>query len=161
MKDRGLTDVFRNVKTYIYNRADAMGPGFNYHLKTNTSLKVSLMERLRDFTQNGMLRIRSMSYLEEARTIARDGDSIEAPGSMKDDRVLAMSFAVHCWEDRCRKDMMLQHRTRESEAARQRLSITDQVYLFQQNQLSQFFAAKSRQRTQDRMAAVRSGWRNR
>lgn len=161
IKDRGLQDVFKNVKTYIYNRADAMGPGFNYHFKTNVSLKVSLMERLRDFMQNGMLRIKSMSLIEEARTIAREGDSIEAPGSMKDDRVMAMALAVHCWEDRCRKDMMMQRRTREAEAAKARLSIQDQVYLFQQNQLSQFFAQKQASRRVDWRNAQRASWRHR
>jgi hypothetical protein len=161
VKDRGLQDVFKNVKTYIYNRADAMGPGFNYHFRTNMSLKVAIMERLRDFLQNGMLRVRSMSFLEEARTIARDGDSIEAPGSMKDDRVIAMALAAHCWEDRCRKDMMVQRRTRESEAARQRLSITDQVYLFQQNQLSNFFSQKHAQRRVEQSVINRRSWRYR
>jgi hypothetical protein len=161
IKDRGLQDVFKNVKTYIYNRPDAMGPGFNYHYKTNVSLKVSLMERLRDFMQNGMLRVRSMSLIQEARTVAREGDSIEAPGSMKDDRVMAMALAVHCWEDRCRKDMMMQKRTREAEAARQRLSITDQVYLFQQNQLSQFFAQKATNRAINWRQQQRTSWRNR
>lgn len=159
--DRGLQDVFRNVKTYIYNRSDAMGPGFNYHMKTNVNIKTSIMNRLRDFTQNGMLRVRSQAYIEEAKTVAQDGDSIEAPGSMKDDRVVAMALAVHCWETRARKDMMMQHRTREAEAAKQRMSIQDQVYLFQQNQLSQFFAQKQQQRRVDWRNQQRASWRSR
>ena len=80
---------------------------------------------------------------------------------MKDDRVIAMALAVHCWEDRCRKDMMMQKRTREAEAARQRLSITDQVYLFQQNQLSQFFAQKATSRAVNWRQQQRASWRTR
>jgi hypothetical protein len=158
--DRGLQDVFRNVKTYIYNRSDAMGPGFNYHFKSNVNLKTTIMNRLRDFTQNGMLHIRSQAYIEEAKKVAQDGDSIEAPGSLKDDRVVAMALAVHCWETRTRKDMLMQRRTREAEAAKQRLSIQDQVYLFQQNQLSQFFAQKQAARRTDWRNAQRASWRN-
>jgi hypothetical protein len=159
IKDRGLQDVFKNVKTYIYNRPDAMGPGFNYHFLTNVRQKTDIMNRLRDFLQNGMLRVRSMSFIEEARTVAQDGDSIEAPGSMKDDRVVAMALAVHCWETRARKDMLMQHRTRDAEAAKQRMSIQDQVYLFQQNQLSQFFAQKQQARRTDWRNQQRASWR--
>lgn len=160
-ESRGLQSVFKNVQTYVYNRADAMGPGFNYHYKANVSLKVALMERYRDHVQNGMFRARSIELINEMRTIARDGDSIEAPGSMKDDRVLAAAFAVHCWEDRVKKDMMIQRRTREAEAAKARQSIQDQVYLFQQNQLSTFFAQKHAQRITQMRSDSRARWRYR
>lgn len=160
-ESRGLLSVFKNVQTYVYNRADAMGPGFNYHYKTNVSLKVALMERFRDHIQNGMFRARSIELINEMRTVARDGDSIEAPGSMKDDRVIAGALAVHCWEDRVKKDMMIQRRTREAEAAKARQSIQDQVYLFQQNQLSTFFAQKHAQRITQMRSDSRARWRYR
>lgn len=160
-EDRGLLSVFKNVQTYVYNRADAMGPGFNWHFKTNVSLKVSLMERFRDHVQNGMFHARSIELINEMRTVARDGDSIEAPGSMKDDRVIAGALAVHCWEDRVKKDMMIQKRTRDAEAAKARQSIQDQVYLFQQNQLSTFFAQKSMQRIAQMRQDSRARWRYR
>ena len=161
VKEKGLTDVFRNVKTYIYQRVDSMGAGFNYHFVTNTRLKIELLERLRDFVSNGMLRVRSMDLIDEMKTIARDGDQIEAPSSMRDDRVMAMAFAVRCWEEKVRRTLISQKRTREAEAARQRLSITDQVYLFQQNQLQSFFKAKNTARINDRMAMMRRNWRGR
>lgn len=161
IKERGLTDIFRNVRTYIYNRPDAMGPGFNYHFMTNQNLKMLIMERFRDFLQNGMLRARSMALIDEAKSVTRDKDtgSIEAPGSMKDDRVVAAALATHCWEDRIKKDMLAQGRTRDAEYARQRLTITDQVFLFQQNQLSTFFAQKRAVRVQEQRQAVRNRWR--
>jgi hypothetical protein len=163
IEERGLQNVFQNVRTYIYNRVDAMGPGFNYHFLTNQSTKFMIMERFRDFVQNGMLHIRSQSLIDEAETVSRDKDSgsIEAPGSMKDDRVVAAALATHCWEDRIKKDMQAQGRTREAEAARQRLSITDQVFLFQQNQLSQFFAEKRSARVSEQRAMIRNSWRGR
>jgi hypothetical protein len=163
IETRGLVSIFQNVRTYIYNRVDAMGPGFNYHFLTNQNLKMLIMERFRDFLQNGMLHARSQALIDEAKSVTRDNDSgsIEAPGSMKDDRVVAAALAVHCWEDRIKKDMQAQGRTREAEAARQRLSITDQVFLFQQNQLKDFFAAKSAVRVSAQRQMIRNSWRGR
>jgi hypothetical protein len=163
IENRGLQNIFQNVRTYVYNRVDAMGPGFNYHFLTNQNLKFLIMERFRDFIQNGMLHVRSQALIDEAKSVARDNDSgsIEAPGSMKDDRVVAAALATHCWEDRIKKDMQAQGRTREAEMSRQRLSISDQVFLFQQNQLSQFFAAKNSARQMERRLAIRNSWRGR
>lgn len=161
IEEKGLKDVFRNVRTLIYNRADSIGVGKNFHIKTNTSLKIMFMERMRDFVVNNKFRIRSLELLDEMKTIAREGDSIKAPGTMKDDRVLAASFAIYCWETGPRKQLVMQNRTREAEKARKTLSITDQVYLFQQNQLSQFFATKTRERVQAQRLAVRQSWRYR
>jgi hypothetical protein len=53
------------------------------------------------------------------------------------------------------------NRTRDAEAARQRLTLTDQVYLFQQNQLSQFFKAKRIERMTAQRFAQRNAWRYR
>ena len=39
--------------------------------------------------------------------------------------------------------------------------ITDQVFLFQQNQLSQFFAQKHSARVMERKLALRQSWRGR
>jgi hypothetical protein len=75
-EERGLADIFRNVRTYIWTRADSMGAGYNYHLKTTTQLKIALLERLRDFVSNGTLHICSLAAVEEMKTVARDGDSI-------------------------------------------------------------------------------------
>jgi hypothetical protein len=161
IQERGLKDVFRNVKTYLYSRADSIQGGFAFHIKTTASLKITFMERLRDFTSNGMFRIRSMDLVEEMKTIAREGDTIKAPGSMKDDRVLAASFAVHCWETGPRRLLMAAGRTREAEAARQRLTIVDQVNLYQQNQLQHFFAQKVRARMQAQRQALHKTWRSR
>ena len=93
--------------------------------------------------------------------VARDGDTIGVPNSKKDDRVLALSFAVNCWEEKVRRNMVMQRRTRDAEAARQRLSVTDQVYLFQQNQLSEFFKTKRIHRMNTMRMAQRNAWRYR
>jgi len=161
LQERGLKDIFRNVKTYIYTRADAIQGGFNLHVKTTAALKITFMERLRDALSSGKLRVRSLDLVEEMKTIAREGDTIKAPGSMKDDRVLAASFAVHCWETGPRRILMAANRTRESEAARKRLTITDQVNLYQANQLQHFFDQKRRARLNMQRELTKRSWRYR
>jgi hypothetical protein len=92
---------------------------------------------------------------------ANDGDIIGVPSGSKDDRVMALAFAVHCWEEKVRRNLISTNRTREAEAARQRLTLSDQVYLFQQNQLEQFFKAKRMDRLNAQRQAMRMGWRYR
>lgn len=159
LEERGLLDVFKNVRTYIFTRPDSMGSGYNYHWKTNTQLKITLMERLRDLASNGKVHIRSMEVIEEMRSISREGDSIAAPGSMRDDRVIALALANYYWETRIRPRMVQERRTRASEEARQRLSIVDQVALFNQNNLDQMFAQKRQARTQSALQMARNSWR--
>lgn len=161
-EEQGLRDIFRNVRTYIYARPDAMsGSGTAWHWKTTMANKVTLMERMRDFVSNGMLHIRSSALIEEMRTVAREGDNIKAPGNMKDDRVLAMALAVLCWEEKVRRQMITQKRTRASEEARKLLTITNQVALFQQNQLQAFFDRKRNARVRRQVELQKHAWRYR
>lgn len=161
MDNPGLRDVFKNVRTYIFTRPDGMTAGQNWHFKTNANLKIMIMERLRDFVSNGAFRIRSAALVEEMKTIARDGDTISAPQSMRDDLVLAAAFGTHYWETSVRKDLIIQKKTRASEEARSRLSIMDQVKLFNQNQLGYFFSQKAQERQQAARMMQRQRWRAR
>jgi|HubBroStandDraft_4_1064222.scaffolds.fasta_scaffold00027_77 hypothetical protein len=164
VKEKGLQDVFRNVRTYVYNRADSMGSGANYHIKTTRQTKSSMLEQLRNAVSAGKLRIKSAELLKEMTRVTRDkddGDIIGVPSGSKDDRVMAMAFAVHCWEEKVRRTLINTNRTRDAEAARQRLTLTDQVYLFQQNQLGQFFKAKRMERLVTARAQNYRGWRYR
>lgn len=161
IKEAGLEDVFRNVRTYVYNRSDAMGIGSNFHMKTNTNLKITFMERLRDFLSNGKLRVRSLAMLEECNYVARDGDTIKAPDSMKDDRVLAMALACHYWDQTIKKSLIPSGRTRDAEAARAAVSIQSLVQMFNKNCLDQMFRAKASQRVAEKRLAMRNAWRYR
>ena len=159
--ERGLRNIFQNVRTYVYTRADAMGAGYNFHIRTNQQLKIQYMERLRDFVSNGMFRIRSIDLIEEMKTIARDGDSISAPSSMRDDRVMSAAFAIHCWESGPRRQLIAGKRTRAAEEARQRLTIVDQAALYNQNLLDTFFSKKRIVRNQEQAILNRQRWRYR
>ncbi len=159
VQDKGIADIFRNVRTYIYTRPDSMGAGYNYHWVTSIGRKVTIMERLRDFVTNDKLHVRSLSAIDEMKTIAREGDTIKAPGNMKDDRVFALALAVYYWETRIMQGLIGQKRTREAEEARRRLSIVDQVALFNQNHLEDFFKTKKVDRLSFQAQSLRNRWR--
>ena len=57
--------------------------------------------------------------------------------------------------------LMAANKTRESEAAKQRLTIVDQVNLYQSNQLQHFFATKRRARVDQRRQQMQRSWRAR
>lgn len=160
LEEQGLKNIFRNVRQYLYARPDSLsGVSGNVHWKTTQQLKVMILEQLRGFVGNGMLRVRSHALIEEMKTIARDGDTIQAEGSMKDDRVLAMALAVHHWETRVRKNMIVQRRTREAEDAKRNKSVVDQVGMFNASMMQSMFRQKVSARIQAQRMAQHAAWR--
>ncbi len=143
--------------SHLFLAGPAMIPTHN----TTGPLKVTIMERLRDFVSNGQMRIKSADVIKEMSTVAREGDVIKAPGQLKDDRVLALALALHCWEGSTRKQLIVQRRTREAEAAKRNRSVVDQVRLFNGNMMEGFFKQKSAVRQMERQLAMRMAWRGR
>lgn len=140
--ERALINIQRNVRDYFYQRSDAINVGTAYHFKTHAQSKVTLMERLRDHTNSGALRIRSHATIEEMCDITRSGDSIAAEGSDHDDRPLALALACRQWEEGPRRRLMAAKRTREVEIAKRRMSTVDMVKAFNQNQFGTFLAGR-------------------
>ena len=161
LADRGLQNIQRNVRNYMYTRSDSSHPGRAYQWKSNTQLKVAIMERLRDFTSNGILRIRSTETLEEMRTVAREGDAINAQGTAKDDRVVSLAMAVRCWDERVRRQLLALKRTREADTARRRLDIRDQVKMFNDNMITTYLGSRRAGRQAMVTQARRQAWRGR
>lgn len=159
IEDKGLKNIFQNVRTYMYSRPDSMTAASNYHFTTTDTLKVTLLERLRDFVTTGIIRVRSMDLIGEMRSIARDEKSISAPDGLCDDRVLAAALGVHCWEEKVRRGLIASKRSRESEEARRHLSILNQVELFNQNNLTSFFKIKQKARQSELALMQRRNWR--
>lgn len=161
MDDKGLPNIFFNVRYYLYSRPDSLSAGKALMWKTSMSGgpsgKVRVMERLRDFTDNGMLKIRSKETLEEMRSVTREGDSIAAQGSNKDDRVMSLALGIRCWEERVRRTLSVTQRTREREWARLRLTPQDKYKMFTSYQFQQFLGEKKllRQREQRALQASR------
>ena len=157
--EEGLANLFGNVRNYIYTRSDAMGAGFNFMWKMNTQLKVAIMERMRDFVVNGGLLIRSGDLLEEMKSITRDGDTIKAAGRKKDDRVIAIAMGVRAWEERVRRGLIAQKRTKQADIARRMTSPVERYKLFSQNAFEEMFRRKRIARYQANVAARHQAWR--
>ena len=72
---------------------------------------------------------------------------------------LALALANYFWATKIRQPLVNQRRTRAAEESRQRLSIVDQVTLFNQNSLENFFATRQAGRRQMAIQANRQAWR--
>lgn len=160
-EEGGLKNVFRNVQAYIDSRVDALGAGTNWHIKTSAQSKVADLETLRDFTSNGQLHVRSADLIDEMKTITREDNTIKGAGTKKDDRVLAVSFALRCWVHKLRPRLVAARQTREAVEARKKLVISDQVYLFNAHSLDQFFRAKTMDRLTQAAMQRKAMWRGR
>lgn len=157
MAEKGLPDVFRNVRHYIYSRADSMGGGRAWQFKSGPQIKETMMMQLQAATGNGTLIVRSMAALEEMKTVQRDGASIEATGEAKDDRVASLGMMVVCWFERVRAKLASAKRDRDFEHAKHNLSVVDRTRMFNRYQLDQMFALKAAQRKMAILPA-RRGW---
>lgn len=161
-EELGLMNYFSNCKNYLYSRPDALVPSQgSVHWKTSGINKVPLMERMRDFTTNGVLILRSRELVEEMRAVTRNGDSIASEGDDHDDRVLSVAFGVTCWEKHERPGLIAAGRTREFEIAKSRLSVQDQFTLLSKHHISQFFSDKNRSRLASMAQERRDRWRKR
>jgi hypothetical protein len=159
-KERGLSDVFNNVRQYIYSRADSMyAAGGCFHWKMNSNLKESIMERLRDVMMMNVLQIRSMDTIEEMKAVVRDGSSIGAPGKKRDDRTVSLALGVRAWEQRLRNALITNRRTKENEEIRKRKSPVAAYNMFNQHVMDSFFKVKQRQRVEENRAIRRAAWR--
>ena len=63
------------------------------------------MTQLGDHYMMGNLVVNSIPCLDEMRHLARKGDQIEAEGSNKDDRAIALALCVRAWIDWDRPEM--------------------------------------------------------
>jgi hypothetical protein len=163
--DLGIRRVFANVKNYIYTRNDSMDSGKAWQWTTSggngPASKVRVLERMRDAISTDRLHIRSLDLIEEMKSVERneeEGDEIAAGGSGKDDRVIAMALAVHCWDDRVVPTMSARKRTRENEYNRRRLTIADMSSLYMKAQFEDMLKRKQVQR-KSQMRALRMAQR--
>ena len=154
-REKGLTDVFQNARNYVFQRSDSLHPGHNFHWKTTQQLKVAIMERLRDFVHTGGLVLNSTDALEEMKAITRDGDEIGAEGGHRDDRTISLAMMVRAWEEKLRRGLIAQHRTKEADVARRRMNVVDQMQLHNRYRITEFFARKSLVRREELYALQR------
>jgi hypothetical protein len=159
-REKGISDIFNNARTYIYSRTDSFAAGSNKWFKTTLQNKIQIMEALRNYFHNGILTIYSMDAIEEMRTVTRDGDTIGAEGRNRDDRNFALALGVRAWDERVRKPLIAGNRTREAERAKLSLSMEDQWRLWNSNTLAGFFKTKEQGRREQQWAESRAAWRS-
>ncbi len=155
VEDRGLADVFNNVRNFIFNRPDSMaGRGNNWQWKTGNR-KEAIMEKLKTFVTTGQIIIKSQDVIEEMRTIARNGAAIEAPSHKHDDRTLALAFALRCWEDEVRPGLLARNHTKTAHLEAQKMTSAARYDIFMQNTISGMFHQNARMaKAQARMARL-------
>lgn len=158
--EQGLASMLSNIRNFIRQRADSFSPQNALQWKTTPGEKIRLMERLRDFHNNGKLLIRSPFLLDEMQKIVREGATIAAAGSGKDDRVMAMAFATHAWEQRARRILVPQNRTKQAEIALQTGNVADSVFLFHKYQVESLIGQRRARRDAERIRLLRGSWRS-
>jgi hypothetical protein len=158
-REKGISDIFNNARSYIYTRSDSMNAGHSWQFKAQQQLKVQIMEATRNYFHNGLLAVRSTRALEQMKGVTRDGDTIGAEGRNRDDHVYAMAMGVRYWEDRFRRGMIAGNRTREAERAKLSISVEDQWALWNRNTLADFFRRKEGEQLRAARQMQQAAWR--
>jgi hypothetical protein len=158
-REKGISDIFNNARSYIYTRSDSMNAGHSWQFKAQQQLKVQVMEAHRNYFHNGILVVRSARALEQMKGVTRDGDAIGAEGRNRDDHVYAQAMAVRYWEDRFRRGMIAGNRTRAAERAKLSISVEDQWALWNRNTLADFFKRKEAEQLRAAHQMQTAAWR--
>lgn len=155
-QEHGLTNIMDNVREFLFTKDDTIAQAPTaWQWESSSKRKVTIMERLRDYTNVGLIRIRSIDCIKEMETVIRDGDIIKGDGSNKDDRVIALALAAKAWADFERKTMVSQKRTRDFEEKQRSFTSGDLQKMFSESIFQGFIHQNQRSRMMERRAARR------
>lgn len=150
IRERGLQNLFHNVRNYMYTRSDSIGGASrNYQWKTNYTVKPSMMEQMRGYVMSQHLIIRSETAYNQMQAVVREGDSISA-ATGRDDNVISLAIGCRCWDESLRPKLVTARRTREIERARTAMSISDMSAIYNKNVLEAMFSVKYQERLRER-----------
>lgn len=158
-QERGVRNIFQNVRNYLYQRADSYTAGNSYQWKTTGQLKEAIFYRLRDNLSEAVLTLRSMSCVQEMQRVVRDGDSIGAPGMQRDDRTFALAMGIRCWEDKLRRRMLAEGKTKQRDEEQRRVTPADKFAIFNRNQIENMFRKNKMARINQAREARYNNWR--
>lgn len=133
------SDFLSNARWYLYKKPDHFAPGYVKGWESNWKTKVQIMEQLRDKFVTNCILIRSKPLVEEMMDVVRDGDSIGAPESAKDDRVIAMALCNRAWIDSLMMPLLAQGDTFDVFERRQNGEPVDKHVKLMNNIVSDFF----------------------
>lgn len=157
--ERGIKNIFQNVRNYIYSRTDSYTRGEALMWKTTSQLKESSLERLRDFSYSDTLLIRSLALIMEMQKVIRDGETIGAPGMQRDDKTIAMAMATRAWEDSVRRRLMSENKTKQRDEEKRIVTPADKFAIFNRNQLEGMFKKNQMNRIAQARKERHDRWR--
>jgi hypothetical protein len=129
-----------HAQWYMYHRPDTMAGGYLWHFETTYRTKPVLMNMFRDSFATRMFEPRSARLLEEMAVMVQERSDIgpAAPGTDKDDRVIAAALCNHNWLEWIRPSMIDEGQTFSVVQRREnaeRPSVTDMANLIVQGVL--------------------------
>ena len=92
-------DFLFNARWYLYKKPDSFSPGFVKCWQSNFHTKGQIMALYHDQYSTERLLINSKLLVSEMLDVVRNGDKIEAPSPLHDDRVIATALAIRSWRD--------------------------------------------------------------
>lgn len=132
-------DFLSNARWYLYKKPDHFAPGFVKGWESNWKTKVQIMEQLRDKFVTECIIIRSVPLCDEMMDVVRDGDSIGAPESAKDDRVIALALCNRAWIDSLMMPLLAQGDVYEKYVKEKSGEPMDKKAKFMQNMVKTFW----------------------
>lgn len=138
-KNNNWEDFLSMARWYLYKKPDHFAPGFVKGWESNWKSKVQIMEQLRDKLATDCIILNSKPLVEEMMDVIRDGDSIGAPESAKDDRVIALALCNRAWIDSLMLGLLTQGDTYEAHMRIQNGEPVDKAVKLMNNIVSSFF----------------------
>lgn len=114
---KAMLNIFGSMYNYLYRRVDSLNGNQLLQWETNYKTKPLMMHALRDAIERHILKVHSVngkdSFVEEARFITQEGNTIAGAGRSKDDRVIAMALGVVAWAQQVQPLMLDRGETRQ------------------------------------------------
>lgn len=109
-----IADVASHIRHYLWRRPDSYSQSTSLHWVTTNQSKHRMFNAYKDGFERGYIKVASPDLLAEMKTVVNDAGSLEAPGRLKDDRVVASSLATILWVDSMRRKLAQGHQTYEN-----------------------------------------------
>lgn len=152
-------DFLFNARWYLYKKPDSFAPGFVKGWESNFKTKGQIMALYHDQYTMEKLLINSKFLVSEMLDVIRNGDKIEAPDPLKDDRVIATALAIRAWRDDLELPLTRDGETYEKYQAALAGDVMTQGSKFMNNVIQSFLATQEEELENPR-ESQREQWLN-
>lgn len=135
-------DFLFNARWYLYKKPDSFAPGFVKGWESNFRTKGQIMALYHDQYTMEKILINSKFLASEMLDVIRNGDKIEAPSPLHDDRVIGTALAIRAWRDDLELALTSQGATYEQYLATQNGEYIDHTATFINNVIKNFLSSK-------------------